>query len=57
MWTNENGARMTAAASDLTDEGWALICQLISPAKRGGNRSAGLTHFSTKTWKHVYCRL
>jgi transposase len=42
MWTTENRARYDRSKlhypSDLTDEEWALIKPLISPAKRGGNK-------------------
>lgn len=42
MWTVENRARYDRRKlrypSDLTDEEWALIAPLISPAKPGGNK-------------------
>jgi transposase len=42
MWTNENRARYNRSQlrypSDLTDEEWTCIAQLIPPAKRGGNK-------------------
>lgn len=42
MWTNENRARYDRSKlrypSDLTDDEWAIISSLISPAKRGGNK-------------------
>ena len=42
MWTKENRGRYDRSRlrypSDLTDEEWALVEPLISPAKRGGNK-------------------
>ena len=42
MWTNENRPRYDRSKlrypSDLTDAEWALIEDLIPPAKRGGNK-------------------
>jgi len=42
MWTNESRGRYDRSRlrypSDLTDEEWALVKPLISPARRGGNR-------------------
>jgi transposase len=42
MWTNENRGRYDRSKlrypSDLTDEEWAHVAPLISPAKRGGNK-------------------
>ena len=42
VWTSENRGRYDRSKlrypSDLTDEEWALVEPLISPAKRGGNR-------------------
>ena len=42
MWTNDNRGRYDRSRlrypSDLTDEEWALICPVIPPAKRGGNK-------------------
>ena len=42
MWTKENRGRYDRCGlrypSDLTEEEWALICPLIPPAKRGGNK-------------------
>src|ERR1700744_2724980 len=42
MWTNENRGRYDRRKlrypSDLTDEEWAHVAPLISPAKRGGNK-------------------
>ena len=42
MWTNENRGRYDRSdlryPSDLTDEEWAVIGPLITPAKRGGNK-------------------
>lgn len=42
MWTNENRARYDRSKlrypSDLTDDEWAIISSLISPAKRSGNK-------------------
>ena len=42
MWTPENRARYNRDKlrypSDLTDEEWALVEPLISPARRGGRR-------------------
>ena len=42
MWTKENRGRYDRSRlrypSDLTDEEWALVAPLITPAKRGGNK-------------------
>ena len=42
MWTKDNRARYDRSGlrypSDLTDEEWALVAPLISPAKRGGGK-------------------
>lgn len=42
MWTDENRGRYDRSKmrypSDLTDEEWAHVEQLIPPAKRGGNK-------------------
>jgi transposase len=42
MWTNESRGRYDRSRlrypSDLTDEEWALVKPLISPARRGDNR-------------------
>jgi len=42
MWTKENRGRYDRSRlrypSDLTDEEWALVEPLITPAKRGGNK-------------------
>ena len=42
MWTSKNRChydrRQLRYPSDLTDEEWALIAELIPPAKRGGNK-------------------
>jgi hypothetical protein len=42
MWTKENRGRYDRSKlrypSDLTDEEWAHVAPLISPAKRGGNK-------------------
>ena len=42
MWTNENRGRYDRSRlrypSDLTDEEWAHVAQLIPPARRGGNK-------------------
>ena len=42
MWTTKNRGRYDRSQlrypSDLTDDEWALVAPLISPAKRGGNR-------------------
>jgi transposase len=42
MWTDENRGRYDRSKlrypSDLTDGEWAVIGQLIPPAKRGGNK-------------------
>jgi hypothetical protein len=42
MWTKENRGRYDRSRlrypSDLTEEEWALVEPLITPAKRGGNK-------------------
>ena len=42
MWTSKNRChydrRQLRYPSDLTDEEWALIAEVIPPAKRGGNK-------------------
>ena len=42
MWTTKNRGRYDRSQlrypSDLTDDEWALVAPLISPAKRGGNK-------------------
>lgn len=42
MWTKENRARYDRShlryPSDLTDEEWALVQPLLSPARRGGRK-------------------
>ena len=57
MWTTENRQRYNREnlryPSDLTDEEWSLVEQMIPSAKRGGRRRE-VDVREIPQWHHVY---
>lgn len=59
MWTNESRGRYDRSRlrypSDLTDEEWALVKPLITPARRGGKALAFLRLASIRFMLRKLC--